>query len=437
LLNVTEEVFTHPKAVLVAVGLPGVSREDVKDNISELKQLARTAGFEVAHHFIQEREKIHPAYFIGPGKVEELQEILQNLQGNLLIVDEDLSPAQIRNLENSLAVKIIDRSTLILDIFAKHAQTRQAKTQVELAQLQYFLPRLTRQWSHLSRQVGGIGTRGPGETQLETDRRLIRKRIEKLKSDLVKIDKQQIVRRKQRKNEFRVSLVGYTNVGKSTIMNLLSDAGVGAENQLFATLDSVVRRVELDHNHGILLSDTVGFIRKLPHHLIASFKSTLDEVREADLLLHVVDVSHSQYSKQMEVVSNILEELDVHTKNKLTIFNKIDRLEDSNLIQSVRNKFPDAHFLSATRHIGLEFLKTKVINLIESNFIEMEIMVPVQDQKFIHYIHSSTRVMLQAYLDDTIEFKIRCDAETADKIRSLADKRKFKTSVKKTEKEVT
>jgi GTP-binding protein HflX len=185
------------------------------------------------------------------------------------------------------------------------------------------------------------------------------------------------------------------------------------------------------------LSDTVGFIRKLPHHLIASFKSTLDEVREADLLLHVVDVSHSQYSKQMEVVSNILEELDVHTKNKLTIFNKIDRLEDSNLIQSVRNKFPDAHFLSATRHIGLEFLKTKVINLIESNFIEMEIMVPVQDQKFIHYIHSSTRVMLQAYLDDTIEFKIRCDAETADKIRSLADKRKFKTSVKKTEKEVT
>jgi GTP-binding protein HflX len=437
LINITEQVLSRPKAILVGIGLPGVVKEEVRYNISELKQLARTAGFEVVHDFVQERDKIHPAYFIGPGKVTELQELLQNLQGNLLIVDEDLSPAQIRNLEISLEVKIIDRSTLILDIFAKHAQTRQAKTQVELAQLQYFLPRLTRQWSHLSRQVGGIGTRGPGETQLETDRRLIRKRIEKLKNDLVKIDKQQNVRRKQRQNEFRVSLVGYTNVGKSTIMNLLSDAGVAVENQLFETLDSVVRKVNLDNDHSILLSDTVGFIRKLPHHLIASFKSTLDEVREADLLLHVVDISHSQYSKQMEVVIGILEELDVHTKNILTIFNKIDRLEDPNLIQSVRNKYPVAHFLSAKRHIGVEMLKSEIIQFIEANFVEMTIFVPVQDQKFIHYIHSNTRVMSQVYEDDSIEFTIRCDTETADKIRSLANKRNFKTTTKKTEKEIT
>ena len=437
MINITDQVLSRPKAILVGVGLPGVAREEVLHNISELKQLASTAGFEVVHHFVQEREKIHAAYFIGPGKVAELWELLQNLQGNLLIVDEDLSPAQIRNLENSLEVKIIDRSTLILDIFAKHAQTRQAKTQVELAQLQYFLPRLTRQWSHLSRQVGGIGTRGPGETQLETDRRLIRKRIEKLKGDLVKIDKQQNVRRKQRQNEFRVSLVGYTNVGKSTIMNLLSDAGVAVENQLFETLDSVVRRVDLDNDHTILLSDTVGFIRKLPHHLIASFKSTLDEVREADLLLHVVDISHSQYNRQVEVVISILEELDVHTKNILTIFNKIDRLEDPNLIQSVRNKYPVAHFLSAKRHIGVELLKSEIISFIEANFIEMNIFVPVQEQKFIHYIHSNTRVMSQIYEDNIIQFTIRCNTETAKKLSALADKRKFKISKKKTQKEMT
>jgi GTP-binding protein HflX len=437
LLNVTEEIFKNPRAILVGVGLPGVPREEVRDNIAELIQLSKTAGFTVVHHFIQERDKIHPAYFIGPGKVEELQENLQELNGELVIVDEDLSPAQIRNLENSLSVKIIDRSTLILDIFARHAKTRQAKTQVELAQLQYFLPRLTRQWSHLSRQVGGIGTRGPGETQLETDRRLIRKRIEKLKNDLAKIDKQQIARRKQRKNEFRVSLVGYTNVGKSTIMNLLSNAEVLVENQLFATLDSVVRRAELHHGHGILLTDTVGFIRKLPHHLIASFKSTLDEVREADLLLHIVDVSHPQFTKQMVVVNNILQELNVHTKNALTIFNKIDRLEDPNLIQSVRNNYPDAHFLSATRQIGVESLKKRIYRIVESNFLEMEITVPVQDQKFIHYIHSSTHVLSQEYANDEIGFLVRCDKETSDKIISLAEKKEITVNIGKTEKEVT
>jgi len=417
-----EEVKGHQNAILVGIGLPGQDKNEKLDNLSELSQLARTAGLEVKHQLIQERERINAAYFIGPGKVQELATILEDLNALIVVFDDDLSPAQIRNLEEILQAKVIDRSTLILDIFAKHARTREAKSQVELAQLQYFLPRLTRQWTHLSRQVGGIGTRGPGETQLETDRRLIRKRIEKLRKDLRQFDKQQKTRRQHRQDIFQASLIGYTNVGKSTIMNLLSDAGVLTENQLFATLDSIVRRIELNNGHDILLGDTVGFIRKLPPHLVASFKSTLDEVREADLLLHVVDVHHSFYQKQMQTVMQILEELDAHHKPMLIIFNKIDLLQDQTILQSLRNRYPDAVFLSASRHIGIESLKKKIVEFIEKNFVKIKIRLNNQNQKFIHYIHSIGHVLDMDYQDHLVELTLKCDLAAAEKIRSLIQK---------------
>lgn len=414
-----EEIEKEQKAILIGVILPGQEIAEKLDHMAELSQLAETAGLSVADRLFQTREKIHAAFFIGPGKVQELLQVVNKSQPAIVIFDDDLSPAQIRNLERELDVRVIDRSTLILDIFAKHARTREAKTQVELAQLQYLLPRLTRQWTHLSRQVGGIGTRGPGETQLETDRRLIRRRIEKLKEDLHKIDKQQTTRRQNRQNIFRVSLIGYTNVGKSTLMNILSGADVLVEDQLFATLDSVVRKVQLDDTRQILLSDTVGFIRKLPHHLVASFKSTLDEVRESDLLLHVVDVHHIHFREQIQVVMTSLEELNCHQKPILTIFNKIDLLEDSGILMSLRKEYPEAVFLSAVRHIGVESLKRKIGEYLEKNFVPLTLRIPIHEQKIINYIYSVAQVEHIHYTEDAVEMKIKCQHELLGKMQEL------------------
>jgi GTP-binding protein HflX len=414
-----ENINSKENAILVALKLPGHEPEEINDHLSELEQLARTAGLNVTDRLVQERSRIHITFFIGPGKVDELKDRLEETESRIVIFDDDLGPAQIRNLENSLDAKVIDRSTLILDIFARHARTREAKTQVELAQLEYFLPRLTRQWTHLSRQVGGIGTRGPGETQLETDRRLIRKRIEKLRSDLKKIDQQQTIRRQNRHNIFRASLIGYTNAGKSTLMNLLSGANVLVEDQLFATLDSVVRRLKLDEIHEMLLTDTVGFIRKLPAHLVASFKSTLDEVREADLLIHIVDINHPHFREHMRVVKNVLEELDAHLKPVLIVFNKIDQLDDLSLIQSLKLEFPESVFISAFRQIGLESLKSNLRDFIERYFVDMELSVPVKFQKFIYFLHTNCLVQSMTYEDSTAMIKLKCDRQLYDKIKHL------------------
>ncbi|RMF59710.1 MAG: GTPase HflX, partial [Calditrichaeota bacterium] len=335
------------KAILVGVVLPRSNRWEVEDNLSELKLLAATSGVEVVAELVQERQQINPTYFIGKGKVEELHRLVKQFKVSTVIFDDDLTPAQCRNLENALEVKIIDRSTLILDIFAHHARTREAKTQVELAQLQHMLPRLTRQWTHLSRQVGGIGTKGPGETQLETDRRLVRNRIETLRKELQKIDQRRVTRRQGRKDCFKISLVGYTNVGKSTIMNLLTGSEVLVEDQLFATLDSTVRRIDLIPNVDVLLSDTVGFIRKLPHQLVASFKSTLDEVAEADLLLHVVDVSHPLYQEQIQTVNEVIREIGAGDTPMLMVFNKIDLLKEKSLLTGIKKQYPEGVFISA------------------------------------------------------------------------------------------
>ncbi len=315
------------KAVLVGVNLQGQKIEQAEEYLDELAFLAHTAGAVVAKKFMQRLPYPNPRTFIGEGKLEEVVEYVQAHEIDMVIFDDELSPSQIRNLEHNIKCKILDRSNLILDIFASRARSAQSKFQVELAQAQYLLPRLTRMWGHLSKHAGGIGTRGPGESEIETDRRALRGIITKLKERLDVVDKQAETRRKNRDEKVRVALVGYTNVGKSTIMNLLSKSNVFAEDKLFATLDSTVRKVVFD-NIPFLLSDTVGFIRKLPHQLVECFKSTLDEIREADVLLHVVDVSHPNFEEQILVVNKTLQEIKVGEKPTLIIFNKIDALKE-------------------------------------------------------------------------------------------------------------
>jgi len=311
------------KAVLVGVISQTQNEEQSREYLDELAFLAETAGASPEKIFFQRLEYPNPKTYVGPGKLTEIKSFVDENEIGVVIFDDELSPKQLRNIEAELKVLILDRTSLILDIFAKRAQTASAKTQVELAQCQYMLPRLTRLWTHLERQKGGIGLRGPGETQIETDRRIILTKISLLKQNLKDIDQQMATQRKNRGKMVRVALVGYTNVGKSTLMNLISKSDIFAENKLFATLDTTVRKVIIE-NLPFLLSDTVGFIRKLPHHLVQSFKSTLDEVREADLLLHVVDVSHSNFEEQLEVVNQTLKEIDPQEKPMILVFNKID-----------------------------------------------------------------------------------------------------------------
>lgn len=311
------------KAILVGIILPNQSEALIKEHLDELEFLALTAGAKVIKRFVQKLNGPHSSTYIGKGKVEEIVEYMEHFPADMVIFDDDLSGKQQNILEKALKVKIIDRSFLILDIFASRAQSAQARTQVELAQLQYIYPRLRGMWSHLERQRGGIGMRGPGEQEIETDRRIVKEKIAFLKKKLEKIDLQNVTQRKNRDEMIRVSLIGYTNVGKSTLMNLLSKSDVFAENKLFATLDTTVRKVVISAMP-FLLSDTVGFIRKLPHHLIESFKSTLDEVRESDLLLHVIDVSHPQYVDQINTVLETLKSIGVNDKPMIMVLNKID-----------------------------------------------------------------------------------------------------------------
>ena len=313
------------RAILVGLITPEQDERKANEYLDELEFLSDTAGAVTVKKFLQRLEYPNSKTFVGTGKLEEIKNYVQDEENNinLAIFDDELSPAQLRNLETELKIKILDRTNLILDIFAKRAQTAHAKTQVELAQCRYMLPRLTRLWTHLDRQRGGIGMRGPGETQIETDRKILLRKISLLKEELVHIDKTKSIQRKNRGKLVRVALVGYTNVGKSTIMNMLSKTDVLAENKLFATLDTTVRKV-IVQNLPFLLSDTVGFIRKLPHDLVESFKSTLDEVREADILIHVVDISHPCFEEQRAVVESTLSELDSKGKPVIMVFNKID-----------------------------------------------------------------------------------------------------------------
>lgn len=321
-------IMTHKKkqeerAVLVGVITPGTDEQTVREYLDELAFLAETAGVVPVQRFTQKVDHPNPRTFVNKGKIEEISAFIADNEITLAIFDDELSPSQMRNIEKDLKCRILDRTNLILDIFATRARTSHARTQVELAQYQYLLPRLTGLWTHLERQRGGIGLRGPGETEIETDRRIIRDKIARLKEQLLKIDVQMSTQRKNRGKMIRVALVGYTNVGKSTLMNMISKSDVFAENKLFATLDTTVRKVVIE-NLPFLLSDTVGFIRKLPHDLVESFKSTLDEVREADLLLHVIDISHPGFEEQIDIVNATLSELDSLNKPVIRVFNKID-----------------------------------------------------------------------------------------------------------------
>ncbi|HID11352.1 MAG TPA: GTPase HflX [Candidatus Latescibacteria bacterium] len=352
------------KALLVGVLLPWQDPMSVGDSLEELARLADTAGAEVIGKVVQRRDRIDPAYYIGRGKAEEISVKVRELEVDLVIFDEDLSPAQMRNLEGLIPAKIVDRSGLILDIFARRARTKEAKVQVELAQLKYLLPRLTRQWTHLSRQVGGIGTRGPGETQLEVDRRRVRQRIWKLARELERIELARAVRRRGREGMFRVALVGYTNTGKSTLLNALTRADAFIEDRLFATLDATTRRMWVD-GQVVLLTDTVGFIRRLPPHLIASFRSTLEEVMEADLLLHVADVSHPACEEQIALVREVLEDLGAGETPSILVLNKVDLLMHPGFLERMLLQHPGAVPISAWEGTGLEDLRKAISGYIE------------------------------------------------------------------------
>lgn len=338
---------TFERAVLIGLITLKQTKEQAIEYLEELSFLANTAGANPIKHFLQKLSLPDPKTFIGKGKLLEVKEYILKNDISVVIFDDELGPSQLRNIEKALEVKILDRSNLILDIFAARAQTAHARTQVELAQYQYLLPRLTRMWTHLERQKGGIGMRGPGETQIETDRRIIQQKIALLKEKLKKIDKQKAIQRGNRGALVRVALVGYTNVGKSTVMNTLAKTKVLAENKLFATLDTTVRKIVIG-NLPFLISDTVGFIRKLPHQLVESFKSTLDEVREADVLLHVVDISHPNFEEQIEIVNKTLAEIDGLDKPTIMVFNKIDAFtyqpmdeDDLTARKSINNSLED------------------------------------------------------------------------------------------------
>ncbi|SDH23008.1 GTP-binding protein HflX [Pedobacter terrae] len=375
-----DTAVVQERAILVGVVTPGEKEAQTKEYLDELAFLVDTAGGKVEKVFTQKMLKPERATFVGTGKLEEIKAYVKSEEIDVVVFDDELSPSQLRNIDRELGVKVLDRSNLILDIFANRAQTAQAKTQVELAQLQYVLPRLTGMWTHLERQKGGIGMRGPGETQIESDRRIILNKISLLKERLRNIDRQNETQRKNRGQLIRVALVGYTNVGKSTIMNMLSKSEVFAENKLFATLDTTVRKVVIE-NLPFLLSDTVGFIRKLPHHLVECFKSTLDEVREADLLIHVVDVSHPNFEDQINTVNETLKDLGAIDKDMILVFNKIDAyvspevdneeddgkltLEDFKKSWMSHDKVP-VLFISATEKENLEEFKTLLYDKVKA-----------------------------------------------------------------------
>ncbi len=378
--TITEDI--GERAVLVGLITPTQNEAKANEYLAELAFLAETAGAKSEKRFLQRVDNPNPRTFVGKGKLEEIRQYIEDNAIDLTIFDDDLTSKQVQNIENELKVKILDRTNLILDIFAKRAQTATARTQVELAQYQYLLPRLTRMWTHLERQRGGIGMRGPGETQIETDRRIILDKISRLKVELKNIDRQKSIQRKNRGKLTRIALVGYTNVGKSTLMNLLSKSDVFAENKLFATLDTTVRKVIID-NLPFLLTDTIGFIRKLPTHLVDSFKSTLDEVRDADILVHVVDISHPQFEEQIEVVNRTLQEVcESKDKPMILVFNKVDaftyvKKDDDDLTPRLRENIPleelkqtwmakmndNCIFISARERINIDELKSRLYEM--------------------------------------------------------------------------
>ncbi|MCX6147531.1 MAG: GTPase HflX [Candidatus Kapabacteria bacterium] len=399
------------RALAVAVNLKGSNRELAQEYLDELSFLAETAGAEVLDTYYQELEKKKRATLIGKGKVQEIKEKIIEEKIQIVIFDDDLSPMQVRNLEKEFDTKVVDRSGLILDIFAKRAKSNEAKTQVELAQLQYLLPRLSKMWTHFSKQFGGIGTKGPGETQIESDRRLIKDKIIYLKNRLEKIDLQNEQKRKNRENLVKFGLVGYTNSGKSTLMKCLTNADVYIQDELFATLDTTVRAFELPNGVHAMLSDTVGFIRKLPAHLVASFRSTLAEAKESDYLLNVVDITHHNFEDHIKVVNETLEKLKINIDNIIIVFNKVDLLEDFDRLKSIQEQYPDSVFISAKTGLNipnlLNFLQIKYDQ--DSNI--SNVMIKYSETNKLPALYKLAEIIEQIDNDFGSQYKVRVKKE--------------------------
>ena len=414
------------KAFLVGVILKGSSRVQIEEQLEELKFLAYTAGADIIGKFTQNRSRPDPATFIGKGKAETIINQASELDCNLIIFNDDISPTQIKNLQKIAGetTKVIDRTGLILDIFTKHAKTKEAKTQVQLAQLEYFLPRLTRIWTHLERQMGGIGTRaGAGETQIEIDRRLIRNQIAKLKRELTAIEKQRKVQNHRRVNAFRIALVGYTNAGKSTLMNALTDADVLVQDQLFATLDTTTRKLDnIEVGIPVLLSDTVGFIRNLPHNLIASFRSTLGEIRDVDLLLKVFDASSDNIHEHIDTVEEVLKEMDMPNKTNIIVLNKIDAITDPQQLSGLKTRFKEASFISSLKNIGLKELSDRIEKTITSEFQKDVFHLSFKQTKLLDTIYTLTRVLKKKSDYNGIRLEVEGNRESLDKIRQIIEK---------------
>ncbi|HEY5122957.1 MAG TPA: GTPase HflX [Ignavibacteria bacterium] len=418
------------RAVLVCyINKKGKSIIPLKETLDELSFLAETAGAKVVKTFFQEKDSFDSRFVIGKGKVEEISIYTETNDISLVIFENELGYTQLRNLEQKIKCKILDKSNLILDIFAQNARTAQAKLQVELAQLEYLLPRLTRQWTHLSKQYGGIGTKGPGETQIETDRRLINTRISVLKNKLKTIVQQRKTQSEERKKYIRLALVGYTNAGKSTLLNLLTDSDVYVENKLFATLDTSTRALNLSGTgknlesrfpKKVLISDTVGFIRNLPHNLIESFKSTLAEVVESDFLLHVIDVSNANFEEQISVVNDTLEEIGADNKKIIHIFNKVDKLKDKDLLKEIRRKYSHSVTISASKGINLNSLIEIIRNEISENNIERIIRLKPNNYKGLNQVYKLADVKEVKYLKTAIKIKLETNEKNILQLEKLS-----------------
>jgi GTP-binding protein HflX len=410
------------RALLIGLEHDGVSKWDLRDSMEELAELANSAGAEVVNTVTQKLQKPTAPYYIGKGKAELIKESFKDQHVTSVIFDDELSPAQGRNLENLLARKVLDRTQLILDIFAQRARSREGRLQIELAQLQYLLPRLTRMWTHLSRQTGGIGTRGPGETQLEVDRRRVQERIARLERELEGVRRVRNVQRQGRKrHQWPVAaVVGYTNAGKSTLLNLLTGADVVAEDKLFATLDPTTRSLTLPNRQRLLLTDTVGFLRKLPHTLIESFKATLEEVVEADLLIHVVDLSHPRVDEHIEAVDTVVKELGAFGKQTLMVFNKIDALANDELIGVYTSRFPGSVAISARKGTGVSGLVHALQDELGAWRLQSRFKVPLSEAGLIAEIHRVGHVLELRYEGEFAVIVAHTPPELQQKLAAFA-----------------
>lgn len=418
-----QKINHRPRAVLVGAESSSDTPAPHGHTLEELEGLATTAHYRPVAFLTQRLTTINPKTYIGSGKVEELVQAVKQHQAEIVIFDENLSPAQNRNLGKALKCNVVDRSWIILEIFRDHARSREAKTQVELAQLKYSLPRLTRMWGHLSRQRGGIGMRDVGETQIQLDRRMIRDEISKLDKKLKQIHREKQTQRKSRSNTFQVALVGYTNVGKSTLMNCLTGADTLVEDKLFATLDATVRKVKKNFPYPILMADTVGLIDKLPHDLVASFKSTLDEVRHASLLVHVVDISHPQFMRQMDTAHKLLREMEIDESSMLLVFNKTDRLKDSEVRSRMKRTYPDAVFVSCHKETGLKALRKAIIGHYEKNLLPYKVKLDYAESGLLPEIRKHALVVNERYASKWMTLDLRVWPHHKTRLMKLLNER--------------